>query len=96
VAVNLALNLLIGPLAFRGWATGARSPAPWPPRSTCSALFYIRRRVALGGRRILDGSLRRGASLLAGLGCWAALRALGPACHRRILVEARWWRSSPC
>ena len=52
-------------------------------------LFYVRRRVGrFGGRRILDSSLRAGAaSLLAGLGCWAALRALGPAWHRGILVE---------
>ena len=92
VAVNLALNLLfIGPLAFlglghRGLALASSVAATI---NLLQLLFYVRRRVGrFGGRRILDSSLRAGAaSLLAGLGCWAALRALGPAWHRGILVE---------
>jgi len=53
-------------------------------------LFYVRRRVGrFGGRRIVDSSLRAGAaSLLAGLGCWAALLPLGSTWHRGPLAEA--------
>jgi putative peptidoglycan lipid II flippase len=92
VAVNLVLNLLfIGPLAYlgmghRGLALASSVAATI---NLLQLLVYIRRRVgAFGGQRILDSFLRAGgASLLAGLVCWAGLRTLGSAWHRGILVE---------
>jgi putative peptidoglycan lipid II flippase len=92
VAVNLSLNLLfIGPLAFlglghRGLALASSVAATI---NLVQLLVYLRRRVGpFGGRRILDSLVRAGgASLLAGLASWGALRALGTAWHRGILVE---------
>jgi putative peptidoglycan lipid II flippase len=92
VGVNLALNLLfVGPLAFLGLGHRglALASSVAVTINLLQLLFYIRRRVGpFGGRRVLDSSLRAGAaSLLAGLACWAGLRALGPAWHRGLLIE---------
>jgi putative peptidoglycan lipid II flippase len=92
VGVNLVLNLLfIGPLAFLGLGHRglALASAVAVSLNLLQLLFYIRRRVGpFGGRRVLDSFLRASAaSLLAGLGGWAALSALGPAWHRGVLVE---------
>ena len=93
VGVNLVLNLLfIGPLAFLGLGHRglALASSVAVTLNLLQLLVYIRRRVGpFGGRRILDSSLRAGAaSLLAGLGCWVALRALGSAWHRGFVVES--------
>jgi putative peptidoglycan lipid II flippase len=93
VAVNLVLNLLfVGPLAFLGLGHRGLALASSVAVSInlVQLLVYIRRRVGpFGGRRIADSFLRAGgASLLAGLACWAALAALGPAWHRGPVVEA--------